>query len=47
LVGCKGYDILFHDGRQGIWIGNSEDAGRELRNGEWFTYTARSEAQNE
>jgi len=34
---------LFHDGRQGIWIGNSKDAGRDVRNGDWFTYTARSD----
>ena len=44
LVGRKGDDLLFHDGRQGIWIGNANDVSRELRSGDRFTYTARSEA---
>jgi cell filamentation protein len=44
LVGRSGDDLLFHDGRQGIWIGSRKDVGRNVRNGEWFTYTARSEA---
>jgi cell filamentation protein len=47
LVGRNGNDILFHDGRQGIWIGSSKDAGRDVRSGEWFTYTARSEPQSD
>ena len=47
LVGRNGDDLLFHDGRQGIWIGNSKDAGRDVRNGDWFTYTARSEPQSD
>jgi cell filamentation protein len=47
LVGRNGNDILFHDGRQGIWIGSDEDAGRQLRSGDWFTYLARSEPQGE
>ena len=46
LAGRNGDDILFHDGRQGIWIGSSKDVGREVRSGEWFSYTARSKAQS-
>ena len=46
LVGRNGDDLLFHDGRQGIWIGSSKDVGREVRSGEWFSYTARSKAQS-
>lgn len=47
LVGRNGDDLLFHDGRQGNWIGSREDAGHELRSGEWFTYRAHPEAQSE
>ncbi len=45
LVGRKDNDILFHDGRHGIWIGSYADLGRAVRSGDWFTFTAQSEAQ--
>jgi fido (protein-threonine AMPylation protein) len=40
-----GDDMLFHDGKQGIWIGHYPDVGRELKPGERFSYTALSEAE--
>jgi fido (protein-threonine AMPylation protein) len=43
MVGRKGNDLLFHDGRHGIWIGNYKDLGRELRSGDSFTYTVPAE----
>jgi cell filamentation protein len=45
FVDRGGNDMLFHDERQGIWIGHYQDVGRGLKPGEHFSYTALSETE--